>query len=97
LQLRLAELDDTRKTTEQELESLRRRRDRIAELERDSIIMGQYARLIPAELRSLAPEERHRVYGLLRLQVVPRQDGSVEMSGVIGAVDTLCGSQTTSA
>ncbi len=97
LRSRLVELDDVRKTTEQELESLRRRRDRIAELEHDGIIMEQYARLIPAELESLAPVERHRVYGLLRLQVAPRQDGSVEMTGVIGAADGICQSQTTSA
>jgi hypothetical protein len=97
LRSRLAELGDVRKTTEKELESIRRRRDRIAELEQDGIIMEQYARLIPAELESLAPEERHRVYGLLRLQVAPRQDGSVEMTGVIGAADGICQSQTTSA
>jgi hypothetical protein len=95
LRSRLAELGDVRKTTEKELESIRRRRDRIAELEQDGIIMEQYAGLIPAELESLAPEERHRVYGLLRLQVAPRRDGSVEMTGVIGAADGICQSQTT--
>jgi hypothetical protein len=97
LRSRLAELDDTRKTTERELESLRRRRDRIAELEHDGIIMEQYAELIPAELELLAPEERRRVYSLLRLQVVPGQDGTVEMTGVIGAANSICQSQTTSA
>jgi hypothetical protein len=96
LRTRLAELDDACKTTERELESLRRRRDRIAELEHDGIIMEQYAELIPAELESLAPEERHRVYRLLRLQVVPGQDGNVEMTGVIGATNSICRSQTTS-
>ena len=90
-------LDDVRKTTEKELESLRRRRDRIAELQQDGIIMEQYAGLIPAELESLAPEERHRVYGLLRLQMAPRQDGGVELTGVIGAADGICQSQTTPA
>ena len=97
LRSRLAELDDVRKTTEKELESLRRRRDRIAELEQDGVIMEQYARLIPAELESLAPEERHRVYGLLRLQAVPGQDGDVELTGVIGAAGGICQSQTTPA
>ena len=72
-------------------------RDRIAELENDGIIMEQYAGLIPAELESLAPEEGHRVYGLLGLQVAPRQDGGVELTGVIGAADGICQSQTTSA
>jgi hypothetical protein len=97
LRSRLAELDDTRKTTERELESLRRRRDRIAELEHAGNIMEQYAELIPAELELLAPEERRRVYSLLRLQVVPGQDGTVEMTGVIGAANSICQSQTTSA
>jgi site-specific DNA recombinase len=96
LRSRLAELEDTRKTTERELESLRRRRDRIAELEHDGILMEQYAELIPAELELLAPEERRRVYSLLRLQVVPGQDGTVEMTGVIGAANNICQSQTTS-
>ena len=97
LRSRLAELDDARKTTERELESLRRHRDRIAELEHDGMIMEQYAELIPAELELLAPEERRRVYSLLRLQVVPGQDGTVEMTGVIGAANSICQSQTTSA
>jgi hypothetical protein len=66
-------------------------------LEQDGILMEQYAGLIPAELESLAPEERHRVYGLLRLQVAPRQDGGVELTGVIGATDGICQSQTTPA
>jgi len=96
LRSRLAELDDVRRTTEQELESLRRRGDRIAELEHDGIIMEQYAGLVPTELKTLAPQERHRVYRLLRLQVIPGQDGNVEMSGVIGAADSICQSQTTS-
>ena len=93
---KLAELDDARKTTERELASLRRCRDRIAELEHDGIIMEEYAELIPAELEPLAPEERHRVYSLLRLQVVPGQDGNVEMTGVIGAANGIRQSQTTS-
>ena len=96
LRFRLAELDDIRKTTERELESVRRRRDRIAGLEHDGTIVEQYAWLIPAELESLAPEERHRVYRLLRLQVVPGQDGNVEMTGVIGPANSICQSQTTS-
>jgi hypothetical protein len=60
---RFAELDYVRKTTQQELESLRRRRDRIAELERDGTIMEQYVGLIPAILEPLVPEERHRATG----------------------------------
>jgi site-specific DNA recombinase len=96
LRSRLAELEDVRKTTERELESLRRRRAHIAELEHDGRIMEQYAGLIPAELESLAPEERHRVYRLLRLQVVPGQDGNIEMTGVIGAANSICQSQTSS-
>ena len=96
LRSRLAELDDVRKTTERELESLRRRRDHIAELEHDGINMEQYAEQIPADLESLAPEARHRVYRLLRLQVVPGQDGNAVMTGVIGAANSICQSQTTS-
>src|SRR5918997_4979666 len=90
LRSRFAELDYVRKTTQQELESSRRRRDRTAELERDGTIMEQYVGLIPAILEPLVPEERHRVYRLLRLQAASGQDGNVEMSGVIGAINSIC-------
>jgi hypothetical protein len=79
LRLRLIELDNTRKTAEQELDSLRSRQDRIAELERDSdALIEQLVGLVPNELESLGPEERHRVYKLLRLQAIAGRDGSVK-------------------
>ena len=98
LRSRLMELDNTRKTAEQELESLRSRQHRIAQLERDSdALIDQLVELVPEELESLVAEERHRVYKLLRLQAIAGQDGSVEVSGVIGTANSLCVSQTTSA
>ncbi len=97
LRSRLTELDKTCKTAEQELESLQSRRDRIAELERDSdALIEQLVGLVPNELESLAPEERHSVYKLLRLQAIAGRDGSVEVSGVIGTANNLCVPQTTS-
>ncbi len=98
LRSRLTELDNTCKTAEQELESLRSRQHRIAQLERDSgTFIERLVGLVPEKLESLVPEERHRVYKLLRLQAIAGRDGIVEVSGVIGAANSLCVSQTTSA
>jgi hypothetical protein len=41
--------------------------------------------------------DKPRLFLGLRLQVVPGQDGSVAMTGVTGATDSICQSQTTPA
>ena len=41
--------------------------------------------------------DKPRLFLGLRLQVAPRQDGGVELTGVIGATDGICQSQTTPA
>jgi site-specific DNA recombinase len=81
----LAELSQTRETAERELETLRGRRKVVEELERDrDALLGSYARMVPEELDLLTPEERHRVYKMLRLRVATYQDGTIEVSGVFG-------------
>lgn len=46
--------------------------------------MRDYAGLMPEALETLAPEERHRIYKMLRLKVLVYPDGSGELSGVFG-------------
>jgi hypothetical protein len=46
--------------------------------------MEFYAGALPEELERLKPEERRRVYGLLRLEVSARPDGMLEVRGILG-------------
>jgi hypothetical protein len=49
-----------------------------------------YRRAVPEALDGLDPEERHRIYRMLRLQVVIHPDARLEASGVLGAGLGLC-------
>jgi hypothetical protein len=75
LRARLAEIDDTHRVAELELEALRNREERIPELEADrDALLGSLAEIAPAALASLAPEERHHVYTMLKLRVIAHLD-----------------------
>jgi uncharacterized protein (DUF3084 family) len=85
----LAELAETRKIAERELEALRGRRERIEEMERDrDALLDNYARM--------APEERHQVYRILRLRAAVMVDGTLEISGAFGEGDVFCPTATPS-
>jgi hypothetical protein len=43
-----------------------------------------YAGLMPEALATMAPEDRHRVYKLLRLHVLAYPDGTGELRGMFG-------------
>jgi chaperonin cofactor prefoldin len=82
----LAELEETRETAERELRTITARRETLEKLERDKeALLEHYASMTPAALDALEPEERHQVYKMLRLTVEVRADGSLEVSGVLGA------------
>jgi len=53
------------------------------ELDRD-ILLENYAAMAPEALDSLIPEERHRLYKMLRITVIVQPDTTVEVSGVFG-------------
>jgi hypothetical protein len=53
------------------------------ELDRDALLES-YARMTPAALDTLSPEERHQVYKMLRLTVEISPDGSLDVTGVLG-------------
>lgn len=93
---KLEELETTRGAATQELESLRNRRERIQELERDrDVLLESYVGMAPVALDSLLPEERHQVYKMLRLKVAARMDGGLEVSGALG--ENVCTNERTSA
>jgi hypothetical protein len=79
----LEELDETRKIAERELEAARARGEALKRLERDrDALMESYAGMVSETLEDLAPEERHRIYKLLRLGVRFRPDWPLEITGV---------------
>jgi Recombinase zinc beta ribbon domain len=81
----LAELEDTRATAETELKAIRGRKAALQELERDrDALLESYAGMMPDALDSLAPEDRVRVYGMLRLKVEVSAEGTMQARGVLG-------------
>lgn len=91
----LAELAETRKIAERELEALCGRRERIEEMERDrDALLDNYARRAPEALNVLAPEERNQVYRILRLQAAIMMDGMLDVSGTFGEGDVFCPTTT---
>jgi site-specific DNA recombinase len=87
----LSELDETRKTAQHELETLRRRQERMEEMERDrDILLDEYAQMAPEALDTLTPEERHQVYEMLRLRAIVRMGGALEVSGTFGEGNLVC-------
>ena len=50
-------------------------------------LMESYAGMVSETLEDLAPEERHRIYKLLRLGVRFRPDWPLEITGVFAQVE----------
>jgi hypothetical protein len=74
----LSDLDEAR-----ELETARARGEALRRLEHDrDALMESYAGAVWEALEDLSPEERHRVYKLLRLDVRFRPDWPLEISGI---------------
>jgi site-specific DNA recombinase len=84
LGVRLEELERTRETATDELQGVRRKTERLAVLEQDrDALMEFYAGTVPEDLKRMGPEERNRIYGMLRLEVSARPDGSLEARGIL--------------
>jgi hypothetical protein len=59
----------------------------LARLERDrDVLMESYAGMVRETLEDLAPEERHRIYKLLRLGVRFRPEWPLEITSVFAEV-----------
>jgi hypothetical protein len=83
----LSELDEIRETAERELEATRAKGEALDRLERDrDALMESYAGMVSETLEDLVPEERHRIYKLLRLGVRFRPDWPLEITGVFAQV-----------
>jgi site-specific DNA recombinase len=96
LRAKLAALEEIRETARKELEALEGRREELAELERDcDAVMKHYAVMVPEDLDTLMPEERHHGYKLLKLRVDLHPDGTPEVSGVWVEAPEACKTERT--
>ena len=94
----LAELEETRATAKRELDALARQRERLEQLEREKdALLDNYAALAPKALETLEPEERYRIYKMLRLRVIAGLDGGVEVNGAFGGAPSVCELEPSSA
>jgi Recombinase zinc beta ribbon domain len=82
---KLEELEGTRRTAEAEIAALAAREERAEELERDrDALLELYAGAVPETLDRLDGEERNRVYRMLRLEITPQEDGTLDVRGILG-------------
>jgi hypothetical protein len=87
LRTKLAALEEARTVARRELDALKERRERIEHLEQDAnVLLEHYASMVPEALDDLTSEERHRVYKMMRLNVVMYADGLVEVAGALGGL-----------
>jgi hypothetical protein len=90
---KLAELEATKRTADRELATLTNRRESIEMLERDKdALLESLVAMTPEAIDGLAPEERHRIYKIMKLRASALLDGGIEINGNIAPaneVDTL--------
>ena len=97
LRVKLAGLKDGLETAQRELEALAQRQQRIERLEEDSEqVMRSYAGMMPENLLTLEPKERHEIYRMLRLRVAAYPDGTLLASGALGEAEHVYTPETTS-
>ena len=91
LRAKLSELDEAREAIEKELEAYAQRAKRLKTLEQDrDATLATFVESMPKELDRLAPEERHRVYKMLRLRVDVEGGGQTEISGALTGSKAVC-------
>lgn len=85
LRAKLTALESTREIARRELAALEARRAQLVELERDrDALLERYVETMPRAIDTLTPDERHRVYKMLKLSANVSADGTLEVSGVFG-------------
>ena len=88
---KLAAVEETRQTARRELAALDDRTERLQALERDrDALLKNYTEMMPEALDVLQPEERHRIYKMLRLKTVAFPDGALQVSGALGEELLVC-------
>ena len=76
LRTKLAALEEARVVARRELAALKEHRERVEHLEQDAnALLEHYAGMVPEALDDLTSEERHRVYKMMRLNVIVYADG----------------------
>src|SRR5215212_6767 len=81
----LSDLEETRKSVERELQTVRNRLERVEQLQQDKDALREdYFGIASNALDSLTPEERHNIYKLVRLRVVIYPNCDLEISWVGG-------------
>ena len=85
----LAELEETRRTAESEIEAVGSRREEIEQLERDrEALKTSWAASVPENLDRLDAEGRNALYAKLRLEMRPTEDG-YEVTGPFCSLEPL--------
>jgi DNA repair exonuclease SbcCD ATPase subunit len=91
LRAKLSELDEAKEAVEKELAAYTQRAERLKTLEQDrDATLAAFVESVPEELDRLAPEERHRIYKMLRLRINVEGDGQTEISGALTGSETVC-------
>ena len=73
------------------MEALKSKRDRITELEQDrDALLDSLIQIGSEALDALTPDEKHQLYRILRLEVVLREDCTLEVSGAFGEGLDVC-------
>ena len=86
----LSELEETRRTAEQELAAVRGRHEEIEALERDrDALKASWSAAVPGDLDRLTPEGRNGLYHALRLEISPREGEGYVVTGPF-VTDPLC-------
>jgi hypothetical protein len=81
---KLEELESTRQMAEAEIAALAAQEERVEELERDrDALIEFYAGAVLEALDRLDGEERNRIYRMLRLEITPQEDGSLDVRGIL--------------
>jgi hypothetical protein len=80
---KLNEWDETRELAQAQLDALALREQRVEDLEADrDTLLRDMADMVPESLDGHSGEERHRVYGMLRIEVTPIPEG-FQVSGAL--------------
>ena len=97
LREKLAALEEMRELAERELEAVGKRRERVEQLERDKdALLEHYVDTAPEAIDMATPEDRRRVYEMLRLRLVAQPDGTIEANGEYVGDPVVRTSETTS-
>ena len=90
LRAKLEGLEETRQVARRELAALEERRARLVGLEEDkATLLETYSEKASKGLEYFTPEDRHEAYKKLRLSVLVHPGGDLEVTGILGQLETF--------